>query len=190
MWNKKEQAPASPLSGVTESTKELFEILEMRSLTPDYFDRFEPPGTAAGSGRDGSWVIGLLHDNDSLFNAVTTTTVRLTPVVMLVSEEGLVVFDESSARIVLACDWARMCRIDLKPVEEGDYQVFVLSYLVTTLSVAERFPDDGSMPLEASEIGVHYLYTHANPSTFGVIDRYWSRTHVPQHLHRLPSLLR
>lgn len=194
MWTKKEHLPTSPLSGLTDHAKELFEIHEMRSLTPDYFERFgqrqRQRDTGTGLEPVGSWMIGLLHGTDRLSNPAPNAAVALTPVVMLVTEQDLVVFDEASTEVVLSSSWDRMCRIELKPVEEGNYQVFALSYLAATLSVSERLPDELSTPLDASEIGVHYLYTHANPSTFEVIDRYWSRTHIPQHLHRLPSLLR
>ena|SRR5664279_6005848 len=189
MWTKKEHLPTTPLSGVPEYAKELFEILEMRSLTPDYFERFEQQVDGAAARPDRSWMIGLLHHTDGPIDTVTTGTVSLVPVVMLVTGEALLVFDESSMEIVLSTGWDRMCRIDLKPVDEGNYQIFAVSYLAAPLSVSERFPDERSMPLDASEVEIHYLYTHANPSTFQEIDRYWSRAHIPQNLHRIPSLL-
>jgi hypothetical protein len=190
MWTKKDHLPTTPLSGVPEHAKELFEILEMRSLTSDYFDRFESQYSVADAQHDGSWTIGLLHDTESLLSSVTnTSTVALVPAVILVTGDDLVVFDESSAEIVFSTRWDRMCRIDLKPVDGGDYQIFALSYLAAAISVSERFPDELSMPLDSSEIGIHYLYTHANPSTFEEIDRHWSRAHIPQQLHQIPSLL-
>jgi hypothetical protein len=114
--------------------------------------------------------------------------VALTPVIMLVSDEGLVMFDEASADIVLSSTWDRMCRFDLKPVDEGNYQVFALSCFAAPISVQERF-GEAAAPLDSSEIEIRYLYTHANPSTFEEIDRYWSRMHIPQVMHQLPCLL-
>jgi len=189
MWTKKEHLSTTPLSGVPEYAKELFEILEMRSLTPDFFECFGQHIDGAVARPDCTWMVGLLHDRDRSFNTVTSGTVSLVPVVMLVTGKALVVFDESSMETLLSTGWDRMCRIDLKPVDEGNYQIFAVSYFTAPLSVSERFSDELSMPLEASEIGIRYLYTHANPSTFEEIDRYWSRAHIPQHLHQIPSLL-
>ena len=64
-----------------------------------------------------------------------------------------------------------------------------LSWFAAPMSVSERFPGHSAVPLESSEIGIRYVYTHANPSTFEEIDRYWSRMHIPQVMHQLPSLL-
>jgi hypothetical protein len=185
---KKDQLPESPLAGVPCYAKELFEILEMRSLTPDYFDRFPADGPVHDAEQRGSWVIGLLHDCVGLAGP-DGAPVSLTPVIMLVSGEGLVMFDEASTDIVLSSTWDRMCRFDLKPVDEGNYQVFALSCFAAPMSVQERFPSETALPLDSSEIEIRYLYTHANPSTFEEMDRYWSRMHIPQVMHRLPSLL-
>ena len=187
MWTRKDHIPATPLSHVPESAKELFEILEMRSLTPDYFTRFEIQLRTVDSSEDGSWTIGLLHDSESPLNAVGGVPVL--PAVILVTSNGLVLFDEPSGEIVLSSSWDRMCRIDLRPVDAGDYQIFALSYFTAPTSVSERFSDPASAPLDGSEIGVRYLYTHANPSTFKEIDRYWRGAHIPQALHQIPNLL-
>jgi hypothetical protein len=189
-WHtKKDQLPTTPLSGVPEDAKEQFEILEMRSLTSDYFERFAGTVRCLDPGEDGSWTIGLLHGSASPLTSVTTSSVVFTPVILLVTEERLVVFDEASTEILLSSAWDRMCRIDLKPVEAGDYQIFALSFLVAPTTAPEVFPDRSLAPLDRSEIGIRYFYTHANPSTFEEIDRYWSQVHVPQAMHQLPSLL-
>ena len=55
MWTRKD-LPTTPRSGVPGYAKELFEIVEMRSLAPDYFERFEaPPG--------GRWQRGRILDH-------------------------------------------------------------------------------------------------------------------------------
>ncbi len=185
---KKVPLPVAPFAGVPDHAKELFEILEMRSLTPDYFDRFLPDGAGRDAEHLGSWIIGLLHDSEWPLDS-SAGPVALTPVIMLVSGDGLVMFDEASAEVVLSSAWNRMCRLDLKPVEDGNYQVFALSWFTAPMSVSERFPGHAGAPLDSSEIGIRHVYTHANPSTFEEIDRYWSRVHIPQVMHQLPSLL-
>jgi len=179
----------TPLSGVPASAKELFEILEMRSLTPDYFERFERQLREVDSSEDGSWTIGLLLDTDSPMTAVGDGPPPLLAIIILVTANGLVLFDETSSEILVSCTWDRMCRIDLRPVDEGDYQIFALSFFCAPMSVADRFPSLSSLPLDRSEVEVRYLYTHANPSTFREIDGHWSRAHIPQDLHQIPSLL-
>ena len=185
---KKDQLPVAPFAGVPEYAKELFEIIEMRSLTPDYFDRFLEERAVSDVEDHSSWIIGLLHDRERPLG-LTTGPVALIPVIMLVSGQGLIMFDEASADVVLSTSWDRMCRIDLKPVEQGNYQVFALSCFTAPISVSERFPGHASAPLDSSEIEIRHVYTHANPSTFEEIDRYWSRMHIPQVMHQLPSLL-
>ena len=189
MWTKKEHLPTSPLSAVPEHAKELFEILEMRSLTPDYFERFEHRVPGLDAETDGSWTIGLLHNSDAVLNSTTTRPAVLTPVILLVTADDLMVFDESSTEIVLSSSWDRMCRIDLRPVDEGVYQIFAISHFTSPMTVSERFQGQLSIPLDPSEIGINYLYMHANPSTFEEIDRHWSRAHIPQDMHQIPSLL-
>jgi len=201
MRTKREAAPVSPLDGVPVYAKELFEILEMRSLTIGYFGRFGDFGAPRDAnvpqavpdvdrGRDGcTWMFGLLHESDRLLNAVTTGPVALTPVLMRITPESLVLFDEPTADPLLTSDWERMCRIDLKPLDGGEYQILALSHLVSPLTVEERFGVASSVPLDPSEVEIRYLYTHALPVTFEEIDRYWRHHHIPQELHRLPSLL-
>ncbi len=189
MWTKREHLPTSPLASVPEYAKELFEILEMRSLTPDYFERFEDRVPGLDAEAEGSWTIGLLLDSDTVMSCAGTGPVALTPVILLVTGDNLMVFEESSTEIVLSSTWDRMCRIDLKPVDEGDFQVFALSFFLSPLTLSERFPGPPSTPLDPSEIGVLYLYMHANPCTYKEIDRHWSPVHIPQELHLIPSLV-
>lgn len=189
MWTRRDTLPVAPLSGVPEYAKELFEIVEMRSLTPDYFEQFEARLRTVDPSEDGSWTIGLLRESDSPVTTAINDSLPLVPTILVVTVNGLVLFDEASAEIVLSCTWDRMCRVDLKPVEEGDYQIFAFSSFSAPMSVAERFSGLSSWPLDSSEVDVRYLYTHANPSTFKEIDRHWSGAHIPQDLHQIPSLL-
>jgi hypothetical protein len=201
MWTKQENVPRSPLDGVPEHAKELFEILEMRSLSIGYFGRFNDPAPGRAPhipqpvpevdrGRnEATWMFGLLHDTDHLLNQVTTGSVAVTPVLMRITQQSLVLFDESSATPILSSGWDRMCRIDLRPLEGGSYQVFALSHFNSPLAVAERFGVGASIPLDPAEVEIRCLYTHADPAAFEVIDRHWRQAHIPQELHRLPSLL-
>ncbi len=116
-------------------------------------------------------------------------SVPVLPTIILVTPNGILLFDEESSEIVASSTWDRMCRIDLKPVDDGEYQILALSYFTGPLSVSERFAGGSDIPLDSTEVGVDYLYTHANPSTFGEIDRFWSRAHIPQALHQMSSLL-
>ena len=116
-------------------------------------------------------------------------SVAVLPTIILVTPNGIVLFDEASAEIVASSTWDRMCRIDLKPVDDGEYQILAISYFTAPVSVSERFAGGPGTPLDNSEVGVGYLYTHTNPSTFREIDRFWSRAHIPQDLHQMPSLL-
>jgi hypothetical protein len=186
----KDHVPVAPFALVPEQAKELFEITEMRSLTPNYFERFDTradPGEAEE--HRGSWTIALLLEAAGASSPIGAHPVGLRPVVMHVTDHGPTVYDEASGQVVLSQHWDRMCRIDLKPVEDGNYQVLALSFLDSPLALDERFPVASPTPLDRSEIGFRYLYTHANPSTFVAIDRNWSRAHIPQGMHQLPSLL-
>jgi hypothetical protein len=201
MWTKREPVPVSPLDGIPEHAKELFEILEMRSLTIGYFGRFNDPDPRRDPGTpqpvpdvDGgrtecTWMIGLLHDTDRFLNQVTTGPVALTPVLMRITPQSLILFDEASATPMLWSAWDRMCRIDLRPFEGGSYQVLALSHFNSPLAVSERFGVGSSIPLDPAEVEIRYLYTHAGPATFQEIDRHWRQVHIPQDLHRLPCLL-
>jgi hypothetical protein len=189
LWTKKEQPPISPLCVVPEQAKELFEIIEMRSLTPDYFDRFAHRVAGLRALASGSWTIGLLHDADAPMDSPTPDPVVVTPVILLVTADGITMFDEASAEIVVSSSWDRMCRIDLKPVDDCDYQIFAISYFTSSMPVSERFSERPPRPLDRSEIGVAYLYMHANPSRFEEIDRHWRRAHIPQDMHQIPHLL-
>lgn len=188
-WTKKEQPPSSPFCAVPEHAKELFEILEMRSLTPDYFERFDDRVGGLRARAGGSWTIGLLHDSDAPMDVAVPDRVVLTPVILLVTADSFTMFDEASTEIVVWSSWDRLCRIDLKPVDDGDYQILAISYLTSFMTVSERFSEQPPRPLDPSEIGISYLYMHANPSKFEEIDRHWRQAHIPQDMHQIPHLL-
>jgi hypothetical protein len=180
---------AALLSEVPEHAKDLFAILEMRSLTPDYFDRFAESIRGIGFAEDASWMFALLHDTASALGSTAEDPGVLVPVVLLVSEQGAAVLDENSTEVLWRTSWDRTCRIDLKAFESGEYQIVALSYFVGLMSVSERFSDGSSPPLQPAETGVLYFYTHAAPSEFEAVDRYWAPEHIPQEWHQLPGLL-
>ncbi len=180
---------ATLLAGVPEHAKDLFAILEMRSLTPDYFERFSGPIRSIDFGEEDSWTFALLHDTSNALNVSVDDPGVLVPVVLVVSVRGVAVLHEASVEVLGHVPWDRTCRIDLKAYEGGEYQLFGLSYFVGPGSVVERFPDPSAPPLDRSEIGVRYFYTHTTPATFEEIDRYWAPVHIPQERHQLPPLL-
>lgn len=177
------------LSGVPEHAKDLFAILEMRSLTPDYFERFSEPIRSIEFGEGDTWAFALLHDTSSALNASVEDPGVLVPVVLVVSVRGVAVLHEASVEVLWHIPWDRTCRIDLKAYEGGEYQLFALSYFIGPLSVAERFPDPSALPLDPSEIGIRYFYTHTTSTTYEEIDRYWAPVHIAQDRHQLPRLL-
>lgn len=177
------------LSGIPEHAKDLFAILEMRSLTPDYFERFAESIRYVGFRENDTWTFALRHDtSDALHSAVDDPGV-LVPAVLVIGAHGMAVLDEPSAEVLWQTTWDRTCRIDLKAYERGEYQLLALSYFIGPASVPERFPDASSAPLDPSEIGVQYFYTHTTPSTYEEIDRHWAPAHIPQDRHQLSDLL-
>jgi len=186
---KKADLQATLLSGVPEHAKDLFAILEMRSLTPDYFDRFTETIHAFGFGAEDSWAFALLHDTSSALNVSVDDPGVLVPVVLVVSVNGVAVLHEPSAEVLWHAPWDRTCRIDLKAYEAGEYQLFALSYFTRPMSVSQRFADPSAPPLARSEIGIQYFYTHTTPSLYEEIDRYWAPVHIGQDRHQLPELL-
>lgn len=186
---KKVDLQMTLLSGVPEHAKDLFAILEMRSLTPDYFERFTEPIRSIGLSRDDLWAFALLLDTSSAVNAAVEDPGVLVPVILVVSARGVAVLHEPSAEVLWHTTWDRTCRIDLRAHEAGEYQLFALSYFVGSISVTERFPDTSAQPLAAPEIGIQYFYTHTVPSTYEEIDRHWTPAHIAQARHQLPDLL-
>jgi hypothetical protein len=186
---KKVDLRTTLLSGVPEHAKDLFAILEMRSLTPDYFERFTAPIQSIGFGKDDTWTFALLHDTSSALNSAVEDPGVLVPVVLVVSDQGVAVLHETSLEVLWHTTWGRTCRIDLKAYEAGEYQLFALSYFVGPMSVSERFSDPSAPPLDRSEIGIQYFYTHTTPSTYEEIDQRWAQAHISQDRHRLPELL-
>jgi hypothetical protein len=176
-------------SGVPEHAKDLFAILEMRSLTPDYFERFTDLISTLGFGEDDPWTFALLHDTSSALNSAVDDPGVLIPVVLMVADRGVAVLHETSVEVLWHTTWDRTCRIDLKAYEGGEYQLFALSFFTGPMSVSERLSDPSAPPLDHSEIGILYLYTHTTPATFEEIDRHWSPAHIAQDRHGLPELL-
>jgi hypothetical protein len=187
---KKVDLQAALLAGIPEHAKDLFAILEMRSLTQDYFERFTESIHGIGFGDEDSWMFALLHDTSSALSSAVEDPGVLTPVILVVSEQGVAVLHEASAEVLWRTTWGRTCRIDLRALEEGEYQLFALSYFIGLRSVSERFADATAPPLEPAEIGIQYFYTHASPSAYGEIDQHWAPEHISQDRHRLPDLLR
>ncbi len=186
---KKVDLQTTLLSGVPEHAKDLFAILEMRSLTPDYFERFTESIRGIGFGQYDSWTFALLHDTSSAPNSSVEDPGVLVPVVLLVAAQGVAVLHEGSLEVLWRTAWDRTCRIDLKAYHAGEYQLFALSYFTGSMSVAQRFPDPSAPPLDRSEIGIEYFYTHTTPSTYEEIDRRWAPAHIAQDRHLLPELL-
>ena len=180
---------ATLLSGVPEHAKDLFAILEMRSLTPDYFERFSGSIRSIDFEEKDSWTFALLHDTSSALNFSVEDPGVLVPVVLVISVRGVAVLQEASLEVLWHVPWDRTCRIDLKAYEGGEYQLFALSYFTGPESVPERFPDPSAPPLDRSEIGIRYFYTHTTPATYEEIDRYWAPVHIAQDRHQLPRLL-
>jgi hypothetical protein len=186
---KKVDLRATLLSGVPEHAKDLFAILEMRSLTPEYPQRFAESLRGIGFGVDDAWMFALLHDTASPTGSTVEDPGVLVPVLLVVSDQGVAVLHETSAEVLWRTTWDRTCRIDLRAFESGEYQVFALSYFIGLSSVSERFSDASAPPLRPAEIGVLYFYTHAAPSEFEQIDRYWAPAHIAQERHQLSELL-
>ncbi len=180
---------ATLLSGVPEHAKDLFAILEMRSLTPEYFQRFSASSHSIGFGEAPSWMFALLHDTAGSTGSAVEDPGVLLPVLLVASDHGAAVLNEESAEVLWRTSWDRTCRIDLQAFDSGEYQVLALSYFIGLESVSVRFPDASSDPLRSEEIGILYFYTHANPSGFEAIDRYWKAEHISQERHQLPDLL-
>jgi hypothetical protein len=180
---------AALLSGIPEHAKDLFAILEMRSLTPEYFQRFAPSIQGIGFGEDDSWMFALLHDTASPASSAVADPGVLVPVVLMVSDRGAAVLHETSTEVLWRTSWDRTCRVDLRAFESGEYQIFALSYFIGLTSVSERFSDASTPPLRPAEIGVLYFYAHATPSDFEGIDRHWAAEHISQERHQLPDLL-
>ncbi len=177
------------LSGIPEHAKDHFAIVEMRSLTPDYFERFSESIRGVGFREDDLWTFALLHDTSSPGNSAVDDPGVLVPVVLVVSASGVAVLHEATGEVLWHTTWDRTCRIELKAYEAGEYQLFALSYFVGPTSVSERFPDPSAPPLDRSEIAIRYFYTHTTPSTYEEIDQHWAPAHIAQDRHRLPELL-
>ena len=186
---KKVDLKATLLSEVPEHAKDLFAILEMRSLTPDYFDRFTEAVEGAGYAEDDPWMFALLHDTSSALSSAVDDPGVLVPVVLVASDRGLVVLHESSTEVLWSITWDRTCRIDLRAFDAGEYQLFGLSYFTGPDPLSTRFPDASAPPLESEEVGVRYFYTHTTPSSYEEIDRHWAREHIPHERHQLSDLL-
>ncbi len=180
---------AALLSEVPEHAKDLFAILEMRSLIPEYFQRYTASIRSIGFAEDSSWMFALLHDTASSASSNVEDPGVLLPVLFVASDHGAAVVSEESAEVLWRASWDRTCRIDLRAFDSGDYQVLALSYFIGLESVSARFPDASAEPLRPEEIGILYFYTHADPSGFKAIDRYWTAGHIPQERHQLPDLL-
>lgn len=180
---------AALLSGIPEHAKDLFAILEMRSLTPDYFERFTESIRYIGFRDDDTWTFALLHDTSGSLHAAIEDPGVLVPVVLVVGAKGVAVLDEASTEVLWHTAWDRTCRIDLKAYERGEYQLLALSSFIGPMSVSERFADPSAVPLDRSEIGIQFFYTHTTPSTYEEIDTYWAPAHITPERHQLAELL-
>jgi hypothetical protein len=186
---KKVDLQATLLSGIPEHAKDLFAILEMRSLSLDYFDRFTESIRGIGFLERDSWTFALLHDTSSALSSGVEDPGVLMPVILVVSDRGVAVLQEESAEVLWRTTWDRTCRFDIRAFEAGEYQLFALSYFIGLTSVPDRFPDSSAPPLQPAEIGIQYLYTHTTPSAYEEMDRHWAPAHIPQDRHQLPDLL-
>jgi hypothetical protein len=186
---KKVDLQATLLSGIPEHAKDLFAILEMRSLTQDYLERFAESLRGIGFSEHDPWTFALLHDTSGGLSSAVDDPGVLTPVLLWASDRGVAVLHEGSAEVLWRTSWDRTCRIDLRVFDAGEYQLFALSYFVGVMSVSERFPDESAPPLGPPEIGIQYFYTHATPSAYEEIDRRWAPEHISQDRHGLPDLL-
>jgi len=147
---------------------------------PTYLRQFRPEIDKIDS-EVGAWSVGMLMmDESSRHDDSVVATV------VVVTTKGLLLLDPMSASLQMAVAWRRMCRFDVKELND-DTQAVGFSYLTPEVgSVDERLARRA--PMKASEFETKYLYMLTKMAFF---DAAWERLDevgIPSDVHGVPSL--